>query len=706
MHIGFLYRPINQVSFGLTSKFNEEFTTHHQSTFGIALRPFNNHMLTIGTDIKIFDNDSTSIYPHLTLQPVNGISVNFQSNADFDDFKINVAFNFGKHTIYYPSSLNDENEYTSGIGYYSDTQQQQSIFNEKSKKTKNFVRMNLSGLFIEENPYEPPFSLNFNFNPFGGKPDKGIQLRKWLEELDELAESDNCDGLIIDIGQVRAGFAKRGEIYSALQRFKSKGKTIMAYSSHGISNKDYHLISMADEIYINEYTGIYLTGLSMEVSFIRGLLDTLLIVPEVFRVNFDGKSYKTAADQLLNTKMSDEMRENYGDLLNDWFNIFIEDIAKGRNWDIDHAQKIMDDGPYFRPQDAIAAGLADSIMYPDQFEDYINSLNNEKIKITKFDEIDRSDHYVHEWSPSKKEKIAVIYAVGGIISGKSNPGPAGSSLMGDETIVRAIKSAREDKEIKAIVLRIDSGGGSALASDQMWREVLKTTEEDTANVKPFIASMSDVAASGGYYIACQADTIVAHPATITGSIGVIGIRLNISKLLNKFGITSDLIKRGEFSDFGSGTRLIKDEERKKIQISINDTYEKFKNRIISGRYDMDENLNLDDVAMGRVFTGMRAKNKLSIPLVDVEGGYHDSIELAKSAAGMDANDEIEIVEYPKPRDPFSELFNKSDSKMEPLNTIKLMLPDEFSDHLEILDILPIIVNDDQQMLIPYQITIK
>ena len=163
-------------------------------------------------------------------------------------------------------------------------------------------------------------------------------------------------------------------------------------------------------------------------------------------------------------------------------------------------------------------------------------------EIVKWEKIDRSDDYVHEWAPKKKEKIAVIYAVGNIISGKSDPGPEGSSMMGDETIVKSIKSARENKEIKAILLRIDSGGGSAYASDQMWHEVRKTTdlelattEKDTSNIKPFIASMSGVAASGGYYIACQADTIVAHPATITGSIGVIGLRFNISKLFTRTG---------------------------------------------------------------------------------------------------------------------------------------------------------------------------
>ena len=703
---GFLYRPINQVSLGLTSRFSDELDKYHESTLGIALRPFFKHHLTLGADINILDNDSTIIYPHITIEPIDGMRISARSNEDFDNYQINLAFNFGKVNIFYPSSYNSDSDYSGGIGFYTDTEQQKSIFKKKEKDTNNYVRMKLSGLFIEEKPYEPPFNLDFNFSPFGGKPDKGIQLRTWIEEIDKLSENDNCHGLIIDIGQVRAGFAKRGEIYSALQRFKNQGKTIFVYASQGISNADYHLISMADEIYINEYTGINLTGLKMEINFFRGLLDTLLIVPEVFRVNFDGKSYKTAADQFLNKKMSDEMRENYGNILNDWFDIFVQDIAAGRKWEIEYTKKIIDEGPYFRPQDAISAGLADSILYPDQFDDYLHSLNDEKVTITKFHDIDRSNFYVNEWAPAKKEKIAVIYAVGGIISGKSNPGPAGSSLMGDESIVKAIKTAREDDEIKAIVLRIDSGGGSALASDQMWREVLKTTEEDTSNIKPFIASMSDVAASGGYYIACQADTIVAHPATITGSIGVIGLRLNISKLLNKFGITSDLIKKGEYSDFGSGNRLIKDKEREKIQASINDVYTKFKNRVIDGRDDISQNANLDDVALGRVFSGKRAKDGISIPLVDVTGDFNVAIELAKSAAGLLEDDQIEIVEFPLHKNTFSALFDKSESKTQNLDRIMSMLPEELSNQLEILELLPVILDDDLQMIIPYYITIQ
>ena len=169
---------------------------------------------------------------------------------------------------------------------------------------------------------------------------------------------------------------------------------------------------------------------------------------------------------------------------------------------------------------------------------------------------------------SEKEKIAVIYAVGGIVPGKSQPSPSGSKVMGDKTISEAIKQAREDKSIKAIILRIDSGGGSALASDIMWSEVLKTTETDSTNIKPFIASMSSVAASGGYYIACQADSIIAYPSTITGSIGVIGLRLNFSELMERFGIHTDNIKLGEHADFATGSRLATHKENEQIMESI------------------------------------------------------------------------------------------------------------------------------------------
>ena len=702
LDFGFLYRPFNFASIGIVSQFNDDLTQYNHSILGIALRPLPilNNKLTLGVDVN-FTNENTSDYsPHISLQPLDGVIISARSNSDFNDFQINLGFNFGKESVYSPTTYSNTNEVNAGIGFYTSGQKQKSIFNKKAKDSQKFIRMKLSGLFIEENPVTPPFNFDFNISPFSNKPERGIQLRTWIEKIDNYTDDPEIDGFIIDIGNVRAGFAKRGEIYSALSRFKEAGKTIIVYADKGISNIDYYLVSMADEIYLNEYTGIDLKGLSIEIAFLKGLLGTLLIVPEVFRVEFDGKSYKTAADQFLNKKMSPEMEENYGDLLDDFYSIFVDGISEGRNWDSKHTKEIIDNGPYFRPQDAITSGLADSIMYPDQFDDYVKSLNDEKVEIVKWKDIDRADDYVLEWAPEKKEKIAIIYAVGGIVSGKSNPGPAGSSIMGDETIAKAIKSARENKEIKAIVLRIDSGGGSALASDQMWREVLKTTEEDSSNVKPFIASMSDVAASGGYYIACQADTIVAHDATVTGSIGVIGLRLNFSKLMNKWGLSSDLIKRGEFSDFGSGSRLISKEERKKIQASINDVYSKFKDRVIKGRDNFPEKGNLDDVAMGRVFTGMRAHNDISIPLVDVTGGLETAINLAKFAAGLDG-EEIDIVEYPQQEDKFMEMAAKFGA-----THYSNLLPEKLAQELEVLHVIPILLDNEILMLLPYSFSVK
>ncbi len=701
--IGFLYRPFNFLSLGLLTQFNDEFSEYNSTTLGIAFRPLFNHRVTLGADINIDKDNNQSIFPHLHLQLVDGISLSGKSNKDFDDFNFTLGFNFGKEIVYSSSHINADSELKSGIGYYSVKQKQATIFNKLKKDHHQYIRLKLDGRFIEENPIKPPFSLDIN--PFVQRPKPGIQLRRWIEEIDGFTEDPNVNGLIIDMGSVKAGFAKRGEIYAALSRFKEAGKSIIVYADKGIGNADYYLISMADEIYLNEYTGIDLRGLKMELSFFKGLLDTLDIVPEVFRVNVDGKSYKTAADQFLYKKMSAEMRENYGDLLNDFYDIFLNGISAGRDWSETKTEEAINNGPYFTPQSAISAGLADSIMYPDQFDDYLQSLNEEKVTITKWNDIDRSEDYAYEWAPPKNEKIALIYAVGGIRSGKSNPGPAGSTIMGDETISEAIKTAREDKNIKAVVFRINSGGGSALASDMMWREVLKTTDPtagDSANVKPFIATMSDVAGSGGYYIACQADTIVASPGTVTGSIGVIGLRLNFSQLMNRFGITSDLIKKGDYADFGTGNRLISNDERAKVQSSINNVYEKFKDKVRAGRDSSLMAENMDEVAMGRIFSGNRAHDGIVIPLVDVVGGLQDAIDLAKEAAGLEGK-EIDIIEFPRPADKFKELARQFTASSNA--DIRYLLPEKLAEEFDIIDILPILLDDETLMMIPVQISI-
>ena len=251
----------------------------------------------------------------------------------------------------------------------------------------------------------------------------------------------------------------------------------------------------------------------------------------------EGNSYKGAVDMFINDEITNEMREEYNKILDDFYYVFVRDIAEGRNWSTLQTEEAIDNGPYLIPSEAVDAGLITATMYPDEFKDYIKGLNEGKVNIINFNPIEIPE-YSYSWKEDKIPNVAVIYAVGGINSGESNPGPRGSSVMGDKTIIKAFKDAYADDNIDAIILRIDSGGGSALASDMMWRQIVKS-KEDSLNKKPFIVSMSDVAASGGYYIATEADKIIANETTITGSIGVISFWPNFSKLMNKYGITFD-----------------------------------------------------------------------------------------------------------------------------------------------------------------------
>jgi len=407
------------------------------------------------------------------------------------------------------------------------------------------------------------------------------------------------------------------------------------------------------------------------------------------------------------------MKENYGEMLKDLYNIFIEGIAKGRNWDQEKTRNIIDSGPYYLGNEIEENNLITGMMYPDQFDNYVDEIieskndnKSDKMKhsIMKWSDIDRSDKYISEWRPKEKNNIALIYAVGGIVSGKSIRGPSGSTIMGDETIKKAIKSAREDESIDAIVLRIDSGGGSALASDQMWREIdLTTNNPDSLNNKPFIASMSDIAASGGYYLACQADKIMASESTITGSIGVIGLSLNMSKFWKQFGINTEIIvKEGEHSDFYTSSRLRSDYETKKIEDSINDIYNTFKQRVITGRDGLTDINELDNIAMGRIWSGNKAKENL---LIDQTGGINDAILLAAKDAGIEDVDNINIIEYPR-RDIAEDI--KGILKDMSLNKGILIeqLPEEIKDEYNHLININKMTKDGAIMMMPYKIEIK
>ena len=703
-----LLRPWNFLSIGGTYSVNED-QNISSNRIGFGIRPLCNHKLTLGADYLMNDNVNT-IHPFVDLKIIDGINLGFSSIIDMDNtsndmaYQINLGINFDKGGAY---TISDDKQNT-GIGLYSSNQILPSIFNKKKKGTKQYVRMSLSGRFIEESPESSPFLTQILF-----PSSEGIQLRKWLEQINEYTENPDIDGLIIDLGSVSAGFAKRNEMRRALQNFKNAGKEIIVYAEYGITGSTYFLISMADKIFIAGSTGLDLKGLNIEVSFYRTLLDTLSIVPEVFRVNYNGKSYKTMGDPLLNKQMSEEMRENYTDLFESLYNIYVKGISEGRTWTKEKTRAVIDKGPYMILSKAKSAGLIDSIMFTDQFEKYVKKLNDGKNNILKAKSLNNRIEYANDWNPKSKDKIAIIYAVGGIVPGNSNPGPSGSTLMGDKTIMKAIKSARKNKDIKAIVLRIDSGGGSVLASDNMWREIYKTTIEDSSNVKPFIASMSDVAASGGYYIAMEADSILADEATITGSIGVIGLRLNFSELMKRIGVNTENITFGENADFMTGSRLLTDKELEMLQESINESYTIFKDKVIEGRkdkwnrgkeddIDKAEKFDVDKVAMGRVFTGNDA-SQLDLFLIDKIGGLHDAIQVAKNTAGITGD--VEIVEYPKKDSDLSIEFGLDISSIAKEELIK-SLPEEVAKHYDMVELIELLSKDERQMILPYKIEVK
>ena len=720
--IGLLVRPVNFLSLGYTTNFTEDLKKNLSSRVGLGIRPFNNDRLTMGIDL-IRDEDESNVYsPFIDFSIFSGISIRNQIYInDFDELNsashINILtslnLNFGKSTAYISeSSKSTNNGY--GFGFIETAHKKTTIFNKPSKDKQKFIRFKLDGLYIEEKSEKTPFG----FNPVSlfSNQEKGKQLRRWINEINKFTKDESVAGFIIDMGSVRAGFSKKQEMYNALKRFKDSGKKIIIYAEYGIANTDYYLISMADEIYINDMTGINLRGLSMEVSFYKQFLDTLNIVPEVFRVNIDGDSYKTAGDPFLEKTATEQMKENYGELLKDLYSIFVEGISEGRSWSKNRTTDIIDNGPYGISSKIIENGLITNIMYPDEFETYLEetigndkkdddkkSKKNDKPKyqIVKWKEIDRSKEYVSDWKRKEKNNIALIYAVGAIMPGESKKGPGGSTVMGDKTINKAIKSAREDDSIDAIVLRIDSGGGSALASDQMWREIeLTTNNSDTTKNKPFIASMSDVAASGGYYIACNADKIMASESSITGSIGVIGLNINMSKFWKQFGINPELVvKEGEHADFHTGSRLRNSYETEKMEEWIEDIYNTFKKRVLDGREGLDDINKLDDIAMGRVWTGTKAKEH---NLVDELGGLNDAILLAAKEAGIENDDNLNIIEYPK-KNIASKIKNISKNKN---NLLLDSIPSDILDeYIEIINLIEM-SESGAIMIIPAKIEVN
>ena len=524
--------------------------------------------------------------------------------------------------------------------------------------------------------------MAFDLSEITGQDVNILGLNDILANIKKAKTDENIKGIYIEIGMISAGFASREEIRNALLDFKESGKFITTYSEI-YTQGSYYLASVADYICMYPEGGMELRGLNSTIPFFTNALKKMGIEPQVIR---HGK-FKSAVEPFMLTEMSDENREQIETYMGSIWEHFLKNVASERELTIDRLNEIADNLEIQNTEDAVRLGLVDSLFYRDQFQNHLaNLMEKENYDDVNFISLKKYNKVKNENARDKfkKEKVAVIYAQGEIQSGKGS-----ETVIGSERISKAIRKARKDEKVKAIVLRVNSPGGSALASDVIWREMKLANEE-----KPVVVSMGDVAASGGYYIACASDKIYASPNTITGSIGVFGIMPNIEELMtDKIGITFDNVKTNKFADLGSVNRPLTQEEYDIIQKGVVDVYNTFISKVAEGR-DMSQE-NVDDIGQGRVWSGT---NAMDINLIDEYGGLQAAVAGAAELAELK---DYRIYELPEQKDPFQELLEQLEEDMQ-TSWIKYQLGDQYKYYKTIQDIKHL---KGVQARMPYQFVI-
>ena len=453
-----------------------------------------------------------------------------------------------------------------------------------------------------------------------------------LQVLQMAAEDEEISGVILRISPFNSGLAKIQELRKGIIEFKRSGKFVLSFLETA-GNKEYFLASAADEVHLVPMGDLNLTGLVTEVAFYRGFFDKWGMIPNFEHI---GK-YKSASDILTRKEMSPAHREATNSLLDSLYQSLINDLAQRKRLsEPKKVQELINQGP-FTANEALEAGLVDKLLYEDQFYELVRQRNKGELPLVEAKVYLRTAPRPSTWG--WRPQIALIYATGTIATGESFYAPLVGKVMGSKTISQAISSARKSKSIKGIIFRIDSPGGSALASDIIWREV-----ELTRGKKPLVVSMSDTAASGGYYIAMGADKIVAQPTTVTGSIGVIAGKFDLRGLYDRLGINKEVITRGKNADLFSDYRSFSPEEKEILLKMIGNIYKNFVHKAALGRNMTDE--QIDSIGRGRVWTGEQAKEH---DLVDELGGITEALSLVKKMAEIPEEEKVEVVIYPRVR---------------------------------------------------------
>jgi protease-4 len=446
-----------------------------------------------------------------------------------------------------------------------------------------------------------------------------------IEAIRKAKRDSRVKTLVITPFASGALWAQLQEVRAALEDFRQSGKSITAYLESG-GAQEYYLASAADRIVLMPAGQLDLTGLATYELFFRGALDKLGVVPDLLHIG----DYKTAANTFTERSFTKAHLEMSRSLNRDWYDELVKTIAAARKKSVEEVRKIIDDGP-FLPDAALRAGLIDQVAYEDQLDDQAPVQGTRRLDANQY-----ASAYVAGAPMTSGAKIAVLYAVGAIASGQSTLEGSGG-IVGSETFIEWLRKVRVDSTVRAIVVRIDSPGGSAIASEAIWRELMLTRD-----MKPLIVSMGDVAASGGYYIAVPAHTIVAQAGTLTGSIGVVTGKFALGGALDKLGIGTGAVTDGRHADIYSPFRPFSSEERAKVEEQMQATYELFLSRVAEGRKTTKE--KIDAVAQGRVWTGRQA---LERGLVDELGGLDRAIRLAKERAKLDVSKDVELLVYPQ-----------------------------------------------------------
>lgn len=536
---------------------------------------------------------------------------------------------------------------------------------------------------VSERSSTDPFD-DFNMGNYYNST-SSIGLDDILKALKAAATDSKIKGIYLNLSSVAASPASLEEIRHALLTFKESGKFIYAYSE-GYTQGAYYLASTADKIFLHKYGEMDFKGLSFEIMFYKGLLDKLGVEMQVIRHG----QFKSAVEPYMLDKMSAANRKQMETLANSIWGTMLDDISASRGITVDSLNYFADQLIPANASEALAHRFVDGLVYASDFEDTLKHLvglkDKEDLHFVSLSAYAKDAAPLYE-SKNNADKIAIVYAVGEIIDGKGN-----DETIGSVTLCQDIRDAYEDDDVKAIVLRVNSPGGSALASEVIWHEI----ELAKAAGKIVVTSMGDYAASGGYYISCNSDAIVAEPNTLTGSIGVFGLLPNIQNFLkNKLGVTTDVAKTNAHSDYATLTKPLDATERARIQAMVEETYALFTSRVAAGRgLPVD---NVDSIGQGRVWAGSDA---LEIGLVDRLGHLDDAVQLAAEMAKLSS---YSVAYYPKKTEWFEKFFNMNDDEDSHVRMLKAELGDLYEPYAALRKVMNA---KGTQARLPFELIIK